>query len=191
MDAVDAIMNDHRVLEGLFEQVKADRENRAALLAEVRARLTAHSRAEERYVYPALVRARPDEKGEVHHGAEEHREAEELLAAAESATDAEFGPAFDKFVKAVRHHVREEETDILPSLRESVSSRKRGDLGQKFDHSRIRELRRAGIDETLTKEDLYVRAQKARIPGRSGMSKAELTRALLVAKTGKKSTTRS
>jgi hypothetical protein len=40
-----------------------------------------------------------------------------------------------------------------------------------------RRSRRAPLDE-LTKDDLYERAQAADIPGRSGMTKDELVRAL-------------
>jgi hemerythrin superfamily protein len=182
MDAVTAVKNDHQLLAGLFEQLRTDRRNRGALLAEVRARLTAHSRAEERYVYPAVRRARPDQATEVAHGADEHREAERLLATVESATGDEFDHALAEFVKAVRHHMAEEESQVLPALAGSMSGRQRTALGVKFESNRIRELKRAGIDENLTKEDLYIRAQRAGIAGRSGMSKAELTRALLVAK---------
>jgi hypothetical protein len=46
-DAVTSIKNDHRVLEGLFAELQAGKGDRAALVTEVAARLTAHSRAEE------------------------------------------------------------------------------------------------------------------------------------------------
>lgn len=80
MDAVDAIMSDHRLMEELFEHLKnIEVSERAQLVAEVKARLLAHSVAEEEHVYPELVRKDSGERGEVHHGVEEHREAEDKL----------------------------------------------------------------------------------------------------------------
>ncbi|HEU5471747.1 MAG TPA: hemerythrin domain-containing protein [Actinophytocola sp.] len=202
MDAVTAIVNDHRLLEELFEQLRADRENRTALLAEVAARLLAHQRAEEKHLYPALRTNRgkaaathPDDSG--------LRAAQERFAALAAdlhrvqvpATPGSgtghperpagpqdgFAAALDELVCAVRQHVAAVESEALPTLTANLSTRKREDLGRKFDGLRLRELKRAGIDDTLTKEDLYIRAQKAGIPGRSSMSKGELARALLVA----------
>ena len=183
MDVVTAIMNDHRVLEGLFDELEKNEEDRPVLVAEVKARLRAHSRAEERYVYPVLARVRPSEAGEVHHGTEEHRDAEDKLAALEAAIDGDFQRALGEFVDAVRHHVAEEESEILPAIKESMSFRKRDELGKRFESHRISELKRAGIDDALTKEDLYIRAQRAGIAGRSSMSRGELARALLAART--------
>lgn len=176
MDAVTAVTNDHRVLEDLIEALRADPENRVLLLAELTARLTAHSRAEERYVYRAL----PAETRAAHRGAEEHAEALAQLADLPGVED--FPAALDKLAAAVRAHVVEEETNVLATLRSTVSARKREELGRRFEETRIRELKRAGIDDTLTKEDLYIRAQRAGIPGRSGMTKGELIRALLAAR---------
>jgi hypothetical protein len=59
-----------------------------------------------------------------------------------------------------------------------MSSRRREQLSARFEAHRVRELKRAGIDDTLTKEDLYIKAQKAGIAGRSSMQKGELARAL-------------
>src|SRR3712207_9481325 len=97
-DAVTMIKNDHRVMESLFEKLKDPSSDRPALLEEVAARLNAHARAEEERVYPALVRAEPSEADEVHHGVEEHHEAEELLERLR-ATDPS-GAQFDKLGRA-------------------------------------------------------------------------------------------
>jgi hemerythrin-like domain-containing protein len=174
-------MNDHRVLEGLFDELSSGDEDRAVLVAEVKARLRAHSQAEERHVYPVLAKVRPSESDDVHHGVEEHREAEDKLDALESASD--FPSALKEFVESVRHHIEEEESDILPAIKDAMSFRKRDELGKRFESHRISELKRAGIEDALTKEDLYIRAQRAGIAGRSNMSRGELARALLAART--------
>jgi hemerythrin superfamily protein len=150
-DAVDAITQDHRLMESLFEDCRTNKAARPALVAEIKARLSAHSAAEEEKVYPALAKAEPGEAEEVHHGVEEHREAEQLLARLE-ATDPD-GPEFDKalrdFVAAVAHHVQEEESEILPSLEEAVDRQTLEDLGAAFEARRVELLRKAGLDATV------------------------------------------
>jgi len=59
-DVVDMIMDDHREVEGLFDQLLREPEKRALVLPVVTALLIAHSRAEESEVYPAAR----DEAGE-------------------------------------------------------------------------------------------------------------------------------
>ncbi|MDQ1732383.1 MAG: hypothetical protein QOK10_2542 [Pseudonocardiales bacterium] len=140
MDAVTVIMNDHRQLEDLFDRAQSDSEDRAALLEEIRARLSAHSVAEEVHVYPELEKRDPSEAEEVHHGTQEHREAEEKLAAALSAGESDFASAFQEFVDAVKHHVEEEESELLPALREAVTAERLEQLGEDFEQRRIAEL---------------------------------------------------
>src|SRR4051812_28747936 len=111
-------MADHRDIEMIFEKLKVQPENRPALVAELAAKFVAHARAEEAEVYPELAKAAPSEAPEVHHGIEEHHEAEELLAKlmADDPDKPEFLVILQKMVAAVGHHVEEEESEILPSL---------------------------------------------------------------------------
>jgi hemerythrin superfamily protein len=195
MDAVTAIERDHRVMEQLFAQLKAsDGAERAELLDEIKARLLAHSIAEEKHVYPALERKDPSEKEQIHHGVDEHRGAEEKLMAVESALasgSAGLTMAIDEFVQAVTHHVEEEESQILPALKANVSAAKLDELGRTFEERRLSELRELGYesgsksgsksgsqDGDVTKDELYEQAQQQDIEGRSTMTKDELRQAL-------------
>jgi hemerythrin superfamily protein len=193
-DAVTLIENDHRVLEGLFDQLQAGEGDRKALVDEVAARLNAHSRAEEQKVYPAIEQADPAEEEEVEHAYDEHREAEHLLEKARHLIETpNFGQALTEFVEAVRHHVEEEENEVLPALRDAVDQKTLERLGAEFEEVRVELLRGAGIEdepaatggveaaddlEDATRDELYERAKEADIPGRSGMKKQELAEAL-------------
>jgi hemerythrin superfamily protein len=194
-DAVDLIMNDHRVLESLFEQVQAGEGDRRTLVDEIAARLTAHSHAEEKKVYPTLTKADPGEKDDVDHAYHEHDEAEELLQQVVRSVDSpRFEQVFAEFVQAVTHHVEEEESKVLPALREAVDQATLERLGEAFTEVRIDELRRAGFDQEdqhaaaydrgradhadATRDDLYEMARDADIPGRSSMNKDDLGQAL-------------
>ncbi|GII21791.1 hemerythrin domain-containing protein [Planosporangium mesophilum] len=194
-DAVTLIMNDHRLMESMFEQVQAGEGDRRALVEEIAARLTAHARAEEKKVYPALARAEPSEKDEVHHGVDEHHEAEELLEKVMQNLDSpKFDQMFSEFAQAVKHHVEEEESEILPALRDAVDRSTLEQLGDEFMRARLAELRSAGYDSDdehaaaydkgrsdlteATRDELYEMAKEADISGRSTMNKDELAESL-------------
>jgi hemerythrin superfamily protein len=174
-------MNDHRRMERLFEQLQSGEGDRVAMLNEVAARLTAHSHAEEQRVYPALASADPSEADEVSHGADEHHEAEKLLHQLQrmEPAGADFEAKLEEFIDAVKHHVEEEESELLPALREAVDERTLEELGKAFENIRTQELKVAGVttgDET--REELYEAAKEANVEGRSGMKKDELAQAL-------------
>jgi hemerythrin superfamily protein len=186
-DAITLIEQDHRAIEALFGQVTAGEGDRVALLQEITARLTAHARAEEAEVYPAILQARPREEEEVEHAHDEHHEAEHLLRKARNLTvSPHFDEAFETFVSAVRHHVEEEEQQILPMLGKAVDTATLERLGAAFEQARTgllstRPAADDGPDEDLeqaTKTELYQMAKEAEIPGRSTMTKDELAEAL-------------
>jgi len=191
-DAISVIMNDHRVMEKLFDQLQSGQGDTMALLEEIGARLEAHSRAEEDHVYPEIVSNEPGEAKQVYHGYEEHHEAAALLYAVKQAEpgSSEFRTKLTEFINAVKHHVEEEESEILPALGEAVGQQRLNQLGAEFERRRIAELEAHGIKERgrsngsrgngggPTRDELYEKAKKADIPGRSSMSKDELAAAV-------------
>jgi hemerythrin superfamily protein len=203
-DAVTLIKNDHRRLDRLLAQLGADQGDRKALVQEITARLTAHARAEEQEVYPAITQADPDEEQEVDHAYDEHLQAEHELAKVRNLiASPHYGDAVTAFVAAVKHHVQEEENEVLPRLRQAVDAATLQRLGAAFAQAQARELAQAGfsapddtahpdsyaqteavVDDgadqfgTATRDELYEMAKKADIAGRSSMNKRELAEAL-------------
>ncbi|GAA0322816.1 hemerythrin domain-containing protein [Actinoallomurus spadix] len=184
-DVVELIMQDHRTLEKLFDELQQDTARRPELLEKVAALLTAHSRAEEERVYPAVAKE-AGERDEAHHGTEEHHEAEEMLEELRgmSPKGKEFEAKLKEFVDAVKHHVEEEESDILPALRDAVSAERLKELGTAFAERRREELTGSGGNgstsgsEERTKDELYEEAQELDVHGRSTMNKDELAEAV-------------
>ena len=176
-DVVDLIMNDHREVERLFAELANEPGKRPNLLPVLTTLLTAHSRAEEAEVYPVAA-DEADEADEVAHSQEEHVEADELLAKL-AATDPE-SPNFDtvlrELVEAVTHHVEEEETKVLPGIRQRLSDERRRELGEAFANSREKHLGQQPAD--ITKEQLQQQAKNADVGGVSGLSKEELQQKL-------------
>jgi hemerythrin-like domain-containing protein len=172
-DVVDLIMQDHREVERLFDELKENPEKRPTLLPVLTTLLTAHSRAEEAEVYPVAA-AEAGENVEVSHSQQEHIEADQLLArlAATEPTSPDFDKALQNLVDAVSHHVEEEETKVLPGMRSNLSDQRRSELGDAFAASRAQHLGEQPGD--LTRDELAQQARNAEISGTSGLPKDRL-----------------
>lgn len=176
-DVVDLIMQDHREVERLFDELKNHPEKRPNLLPVLTTLLTAHSRAEEAEVYPAAA-SEAGAGDDVAHSQEEHVEADQLLAKL-SDTDPS-SPGFDAALKAlvdaVTHHVEEEESSVLPEMKANLTDERRAQLGEAFVASRKQHLGEQPDD--TTKEELLQQARNANVSGVSDLSKDELQQKL-------------
>lgn len=171
-DVVDLIMSDHREVERLFDVLKTEPSTRALNLPVLTTLLTAHSRAEEAEVYPAAADSGGAE--DVEHSQKEHLEADQLLARL-SETDPE-APEFDdrlhELVEAISHHVEEEETTVLPGMRERMDPDQLRDLADRFSTARAGLLGEQPGD--ITRDQLVQQARNIDLDGVSGKPKDEL-----------------
>jgi hemerythrin superfamily protein len=131
---ITLIKEDHRKLEAVFKQLEAEPDDVRGLLKQVEELLVPHSKAEEQVVYPAIKSTAPDEDEDVDDGIAEHHHVEETLQQL-LAGDPE-APGADGLIAAmigeVRHHVEEEEEEILPKFAEAASNQQLSDLGDQF-----------------------------------------------------------
>jgi Hemerythrin HHE cation binding domain len=109
---------------------------RKTLLSKLKPVLTAHSRAEEKVVYDALLRVRAsDESHEIaDEGYVEHSIVDELLATlASSDASTERWRATAKVLhELLEHHIQEEETDTFALLGDHFDRSKLEELGAQF-----------------------------------------------------------
>jgi len=171
-DVVDLIMNDHRELERIFDELMTQPDKRAGLVPVMVTLLTAHSRAEESEVYPAAKDAGGSE--DVEHSQKEHLEADQLAAdvAATDHDSPDFPEKLQKLIDAVKHHVGEEESTVLPGMREHLPADRLDELGRAFLRTRAEHL--GDLPEDITKAELEQQAANADVSGASGMTKDEL-----------------
>lgn len=171
-NVVDLIMNDHRELERIFDELRNKPEQRPTLVPVMITLLTAHSRAEESEVYPAAAEAGGEH--DVEHSQKEHLAADQLAAkVAETDVDSpDFGEALEKLIEAVQHHVGEEEESVLPGMRENLDAARLDELGQAFLRARAEHL--GDMPDDITRGQLQQQAENADVSGTSGQSKEEL-----------------
>jgi hemerythrin superfamily protein len=178
VDVVDLIVADHREVERLFEQLKQQPTTRGLNFPVLCALLIAHSRAEESEVYP-VAKDEAGETDEVAHSQGEHAEAEQMLErmAAMDPDSAEFASALDELVHAVSHHVEEEESRVLPGIRQRLSESRRAELAEAFVAARTEHL--GDRPGQATRDDLRQQASNAGLSGISSSSKDEIKADLL------------
>jgi hemerythrin superfamily protein len=177
VDAVSVLTNEHEKAKALFEQIEAssDADTRQQLLTEVIAALRAHTKIEEEVLYP-VVRKQMKGGGKLFEEAmQEHQEAKKAMNELEgmSPDDPEWQDKFEILMHGVLHHAKEEETEMFPKLRETLSEERLNELGEQLEADEHGEL---VVD--LSKDELMEQAKASDIEGRSDMDKAELEQAL-------------
>jgi hemerythrin superfamily protein len=177
-DVVELIKYDHREVERLFDQLQKDPTTRGLNFPVVCALLIAHSRAEESEVYP-VAKDEAGETEEVSHSQGEHAEAEHMLEEmiAMDFESAEFEKSLDELIKAVTHHVEEEESRVLPGMQQRLSAERRAELAQAFVEARTEHL--GDRPGQAGREELEQAARNAGLSGIRSSSKKELKQELL------------
>jgi len=140
---ITLIKDDHKKLEAVFKKLEnAEPSETKALLKQVAELLIPHSKAEEKVVYPAIKAAAPDEASDVDDGLAEHHHVEQTLKQLIASDPG--APGVDGLIAAmigeVRHHVEEEEQEILPKFSDAASTQELSELGDRFTKAKEQAL---------------------------------------------------
>ncbi|RKN48533.1 hemerythrin domain-containing protein [Micromonospora endolithica] len=135
-DVVDILVADHREVEVLFVELESRQgtpEHRRHLADVMIAELVRHAVAEEMYVYPTARKALPDGDQLAEHEISEHADAERTMKELESldASDPRFDELLAQLTSTIRHHVRDEESELFPRLRAAVAREEMVELAGK------------------------------------------------------------
>ena len=121
-EATALLKADHKLVSGLFDQYEHTRSTakKKALVATICKELGIHAQAEEEIFYPAVKAALKD-KELVPEAIVEHASLKELMAQVEGKEPD--GEMFDAKIQVlseyVKHHVKEEETEMFPKARKT------------------------------------------------------------------------
>jgi hemerythrin superfamily protein len=125
-NAIDLLKKDHDDVDALFKDYQSladgdgDSDDRRALSTQICGMLAVHAMIEEEIFYPAARKADVD-ADLLDEAAIEHGSAKELIALIGAARASD--PLYDARVKVlgeyIRHHVKEEESELFPACRKS------------------------------------------------------------------------
>lgn len=123
-NALKLLKQDHDEVDALFKQYESDKDDMkpaqkqklATLICDM---LTVHATIEEEIFYPAVRNLDGDIRDLVAEAAVEHQSLKDIVGRLEAAPPTD--PLYDAGVKVlaeyVKHHVREEESELFPKVR--------------------------------------------------------------------------
>ena len=180
------------LLSGLVDG--AEGRSRKLLLERLKKMLTAHSRAEEKVVYDALIRARA--KQDVHVIAEEgyveHGAVDDLLARiSRLEVGTELWKAHAKVIREMlEHHIAEEQNEIFAQLGDLFSREELIAMGQDFLRRKARVLTQ---QDSKQQRDVrrVVAGQRSRSSARRAPAKKTVSRARAAKATNRRASSTS
>lgn len=134
-DIIDLILDDHKDLKRLIKVLKNDDTDigdRYAAFEEFAPLLTLHAKPEEQTLYVEMKNDK-ELRSEGMEGDIEHAIADRLLNEAKETTDEDMWSAKVKVLaELVEHHIKEEESTLLPDYKKHSETAERIQLGEKF-----------------------------------------------------------
>jgi len=188
-DAIALLKQDHRAVEALFEEFEdADESEQSDLATRICQMLTVHAQIEEEYLYPQAKDAFGEEDDEMVYEAEiEHGSAKELIAKIEASTpeDPQFKPLMKVLSEYIKHHVKEEEKEMFPSLKDTELDLK--ELGSQMAQRKMELMEQLGIEA----EEAPAPKRKRSSGSRTSSSKGRQARAGSRSKSARGSSSRA
>ncbi|MGV1008251.1 MAG: hemerythrin domain-containing protein [Dermatophilaceae bacterium] len=125
-DAIVLLKADHKDVERLFkefEKAGTTAQRKGQIAEEVSTLLTTHTHVENEVMYPQVRELLPDLEDDILESYEEHHVVDVLLEelAPLGPDDEAFEPKFTVLMENVRHHVKEEEDEWFPKVRDGLS----------------------------------------------------------------------
>ncbi len=149
-DAIAMLKQDHRAVDALFTEFSsADEEELSSLAERACQLLTVHAQIEEEILYPAAKEAiEDDEQRELVNEAQvEHASVKELIAKIEDMApdDEDFRATVKVLGEYVKHHVKEEESELFPVLKKTGLDLK--SMGRELLDRKFALMEEMGIEE--------------------------------------------
>lgn len=134
-DAITVLTTDHREVESLFSQVEGAATPGEQVVNNIVKELSIHDAIEKEYLYPVVREKLSSGRGLADHSIEEHDKVAETLLGIDKAKtgSSEQTQLLSQLIRMVRSHVQEEEQQIFPAMRTSMSQSELDELGQKLE----------------------------------------------------------
>ncbi|MGW3495948.1 hemerythrin domain-containing protein [Streptomyces sp. NPDC001020] len=134
MDAIELLKHDHRMVEQLFRDyhsAASDHQRRAVVETLIR-ELSKHAALEELMFYPLARKVLPNSGQEIDEHLAEHKEVKKTLLELDrlSTGDDRTDELMGQLHREIEEHMREEEGELMPKLRDAVSQDELDQLGR-------------------------------------------------------------
>lgn len=159
MNAVDLLTQDHRKVEGIFQQLQqGDGAQNQQLLAQLYQELSLHALAEENVFYPSLA-SDTSMSGQLKDSFKEHGEMKAILGELAALGNGPegllgFNDRLTALQKAVEHHVKDEETKVFPEARQVLGDTRLQSLGQQI--TQAKQLSMPAVQASVPAQELGV-----------------------------------
>ncbi len=149
-DALQLLRDDHKRVKDLFKQFEDadDRRSKGAIVDQALTELEIHAEVEEEIFYPAVRREADPEDGMMDEADEEHHVVKILIAELRKMTPtaSHYDAKFTVLAENVKHHIDEEESEMLPKAAELGTARME-ELGATMEQRKL-QLMKAGTRRT-------------------------------------------
>jgi hemerythrin superfamily protein len=140
MDAITLLKQDHKAVEKLFKQFEkttAPAEQRK-LAKRIVKELSVHAAIEEMVFYPEVRTRVPRAEDTVLESLEEHHIVKWVLNELEDMkpNHERFKAKMTVLIENVRHHVKEEESELFPEVREVIKRKELAELGEALEKAK-------------------------------------------------------
>lgn len=136
MNALELLKKDHDTVEELFEKVKATENEQAheQLFEKIKMELLTHTHIEETIFYPAVMKSE-ELKDMVMEGLEEHKQAKVLIRDIPKLSEGsdKFEAKLKVLMEDVEHHVKEEEDEMFPLVKDAFDKAQLEELGEQLE----------------------------------------------------------
>jgi hemerythrin superfamily protein len=135
MDAITLLKNDHKAVEALFKRFEKAGDGalveKRAVVDKIIEELSIHAAVEEQLFYPVTRATVPKTEDIALESLEEHHIVKWVLSELEDMRpeDERFDAKVTVLIENVRHHVKEEEEEYFPMVRDELGRRALTDLG--------------------------------------------------------------
>jgi hemerythrin-like domain-containing protein len=153
MDAIELLKADHKKVKALFDDFEdtEDMSEKTQIAKQAIEELKIHAVIEEEIFYPAVRAAIDDEENIMNEAQEEHHVAKVLIAELDQMRDSDehFEAKFIVLAESIRHHIKEEEGEMLPEAKKTDLDM--DDLGAQM-RERKQQLKAEGVPASKEEE---------------------------------------
>ncbi|HWP43129.1 MAG TPA: hemerythrin domain-containing protein [Blastocatellia bacterium] len=137
MNVLEFLKQDHQEAMNMMQQIEkanvGGQKAKMDLFNQLKSALTLHTSMEEQIFYPELENYQ-ETRDLVREAYSEHQQVKDMLSEISgiSASDEEFLSMIAELRESVQHHVREEEDEIFPQVRQILDQKQLNDMGRRM-----------------------------------------------------------